>query len=1440
MKIPGPLVLRVLWALTAAAFLTSCGGGGSGQDPLGSSAARPAGTATGPVALKLAGDKVLVALMPDGAVVVGGSSSQAARDGTKSIQAATQPLGTPLQATKGEEVRLIGYVFYNPNNCEYIEGGSYSQELAPKKGTVTTRIVDVELPESYGICQGRTLPFATAYYTWTSSDTSGYDELTLRFTTTSGGATAVNSWTITLEDNGADLRKNLGRGKTCPKRANQSFPAEAQTYSEASCLKGNPINTANGNKLQTELDFEAAPHTGISHSRFYNSRDKALGPFGVGWRGTWHRGLANPEAGKPVLFAREDGRIETFTPSGNGPSYASDPDIVSVLTLQSGTSGLTGWTLRRPDDSIESYAVDGKLLSSTTRNGKTTTLSYDSLRQLVTVTGPYGHTIRFSYAGGLVASATAPDGGIYRYGYDASKNLTSIAYPDGTTKTYLYENRAYPSALTGIVDELGARYATFAYNDKGRAISTEHAGGAEKISVAYNADGTSTITDARGASHTLSFVVKNGLALPAASDGVPDPTIGGRAFSYSDSGYVIASTDWNGNQTTRTFDARGNETSRTEAAGFPAARTTTTTWSTNFSLPIAVSFPTKQVNVTRDAKGNPTTITESASGQIRTTVNTFNSTGQLLTQRDPRGNTTRFEYDARGNLSAWTNPLGHRTSFTAYDANGRPMSIIDPNGVVTTMAYDARGRLVSRITAGEVTQFRYDAAGNQIAVTKPDGSRLVMEYDAAHRLISITDSLGNRIRFTLDANGNKTAVEVFDASSALNRIVRYEYDPVNRLIAIKGARGQTTQMVRDNNGNVTRLVDPVGATTQSEFDALDRMVKSIDALGGTTAMTYDGADRLLSLVDPRGLVTSYVRNGFGDVLVQTSPDSGVTRRTVDANGNVLTSTDARGATTANSFDPLNRLTASFFSLGAQNYRYDLGRNGIGRLSRVSGPADFTDLTYDPLGRVTRKAQTVGGVSLSKAYAYNPGGTVSEILYPSGMRVGYEYDAAAQVVAVIVNGTRAVTDVKHEPFGPAKNWTWLGESYSRAHDTDGRVSSYPLGPVARTVVYDNAGRVTRFNDSNGDIQTFGYDPLWRLAEFAGLGVTQKYGYDAGGNRTSLISNGRVNNYGIDAGSNRLLNTSATSLANEYDAAGNLTRSGNANYVVDGRGRMTLAYSFSPVLSYGYYTTSGLGERVQKITRTGATTFMYGDGGRLYGEYGAGRLQETIYLDGQPIGLNGNGQVLRIYADHLGTPRLIRSTNGSTLWSWNSEPFGNTTPVAALQFNQRFPGQYFDIETGLNYNMARYYSPVNGRYTQSDPIGLTGGPNSFAYVGGDPIGRSDRLGLISGKEKFYHAFRSACFALHICTTFPMDPPNLPPDNTEISGVPAPKMEYPSPGRDKENVRLCPEPDRTEPEIPQPPLPRLPAFPKDFSPVLIVPPNVIDHYFDMFFPPEEGLTF
>lgn len=176
----------------------------------------------------------------------------------------------------------------------------------------------------------------------------------------------------------------------------------------------------------------------------------------------------------------------------------------------------------------------------------------------------------------------------------------------------------------------------------------------------------------------------------------------------------------------------------------------------------------------------------------------------------------------------------------------------------------------------------------------------------------------------------------------------------------------------------------------------------------------------------------------------------------------------------------------------------------------------------------------------------------------------------------------------------------------------------------------------------------------------------------------------------------------------------------------------------------YVYNALGQRVQLSGTAGTVLYAYDEAGHLLGEYdGAGNLiEETVWLGDIPVAtLRPNGASVSIYyvhTDQLNTPRQItRPSDNVQMWTWFSDPFGtdaaNTNPAGAGSFfyNLRFPGQIFGGPAGLHANYFRDYDPATGRYVESDPVGLIGGVNTYAYVAADPLGSSDQLGLAKPK-------------------------------------------------------------------------------------------------------------
>ncbi len=252
-----------------------------------------------------------------------------------------------------------------------------------------------------------------------------------------------------------------------------------------------------------------------------------------------------------------------------------------------------------------------------------------------------------------------------------------------------------------------------------------------------------------------------------------------------------------------------------------------------------------------------------------------------------------------------------------------------------------------------------------------------------------------------------------------------------------------------------------------------------------------------------------------------------------------------------------------------------------------------------------------------------------------------------------------------------------------------------------------------------------------------------------------------------------NAQNTTVTYTQDASGALTRRGSQylHYGPDARIAQSSLNADPAHPQAMRYTYNALGQRILKTDArlsgsayapiTLQTVYAEDDlGSTVLGQYSNQRTTgsaapagekdstEVIYLPTasgpMPVAAQINGRLYAIHTDHLNTPRRLTNAQGQVAWQWLITGFGEASPTTgatkysqngqssasyaeAVKFDLRYPGQVWDEETGLAYNLHRYYDAATGRYVQADPIGLEGGWNRFGYVNGNPLLKTDPLGL-----------------------------------------------------------------------------------------------------------------
>jgi len=734
------------------------------------------------------------------------------------------------------------------------------------------------------------------------------------------------------------------------------------------------------------------------------------------------------------------------------------------------------------------------------------------------------------------------------------------------------------------------------------------------------------------------------------------------------------------------------------------------------------------------------------------------------------GSSTTVSLTARttGFASNYSFTTSSGTNDTAGLFSGPSFSASPISGALTggnNAGISDTGNITATVNGTNYTvSFGPGDTGNTIA------TRLATAMSSSAALTAVAS--GNQVNLTsktVGSSGNATLIASYTWNNSVFTLASFT-------TGVSGIFGGYDALLLDNNPYKTLYT----------YDTLGNLIR-VDQKGSapgdstqwrTRTFTYDSLSRLLTATNPESGTITYVYDIDGQLLQKTSP--------------APNQTGSATQTVSFCYDALHRVTGKGY--GAQScplatpvvtYAYDSGANAKGHLTSLTDQAGTATYTYDILGRLVTETRTLTGansaaIAKTVSYDYNLDGSLKTLHYPSGGAVTYTPDSAGRMVSAIDSGS-GINYVTNATYGPDSALTGFisGNSGAFAGITNAFSYNKRLQPLTMSATapsqtvfsigYDfHAGNGTAGSGTNnGNVwgiynyrertrdQSFTYDALNRQTSAQNAGTNcaagtvnskteywgNSYGYDAWGNLLQkTITKCGAENLSLTVDNHNWL-TGYT-----YDAAGNMTHDSTSglNYTWDQENRLTGAAGY-------IYTYDADGNRVRKSNgnlAASGTLYWYMTPGVVAETDLAGTLRsEYVYFDGERVARKdspGNA-VAYYFSDNLKTASVITDSTGVIKAESDYYPWGGELQFVNNDSNDyKFTGKKRDLETGLDYFGARYYSNGLGRWVSADwsatpipvPYANFGDPQSlnlYGFVGGNPASKTD----IDG-----HCFWDAC--------------------------------------------------------------------------------------------------
>lgn len=929
------------------------------------------------------------------------------------------------------------------------------------------------------------------------------------------------------------------------------------------------------------------------------------------------------------LLTDKDGRTNTTTyayaTSGDPAADYQVGQLKSVTDREAGVTTFKYWTTT--SSPAPPGTVVGLLKNTTNQRSKTTSFDYDSSGNQTQITSPLGLKTTLGYdSSGRRTTRRDPRGNVpappagflTQWTYDAADHVSTLTDARGNVTTYDFTDNELPWKVTRTENDGTSRVTTTEYDNANRLWkTTDPRNGVEtrlywpdgQLKSVQSPEGNKTTYDYDFAGQPTTLVEPNG--------NVTGATASDYTWTY---GYDNA-----GNRTSEAHPDGGTRQISYDALNRP------TQWTDALSHTASVSY---------DANNNVITRTD---GLNHSTISTYDKLDRRKTETDERNKTTTYAYFATGELQSVTTPLGNKTTY-ALDDDGRITSMVDP-----------RGNVVGADPNQYTWNYQYDAAGNRTRITDPLGNAIQYVYNALNDVTQTTDQRNNSTSLTYDAMNRLWKVIPPTAGASGNLETSYTYDAAGNLASRTDPNGHasdwsydldgritsrttpigTWNLSYDADGNVKTKETPMGRSTQTSADGTitygyDRMSRltGVDYSDNTpdVTRTYDLAGRLQTMVDGSGTVTySYDNADRPTDITRIGGDIGIDgtfhydyNNAGDITGRTYPDTTA----TTQAFDDDGRITSITSGSAATSFDYDAAGN-ITTVTLPSGNGHVATRVFDRASRLTTVDNEKAGTILSKfIWTLDAAGNPTKVQTTRGSSDtydAYEYDARNRLSASCYGVAQG-----------ASNCTGATNAISYSYDkVSNRTQEVRTGNVGNTGTIDysynaadqltstsNGGQITNYAyDANGNqasigSRTFSYDLADRLTSTAASGVTSTYSYDGEDRRLSSTTSGGADlRYTWDS----LAESGLPELALERTPSGSLIR----RYITGPLSALSMTDSSGTF----YYHGDPLGTVTDLTDAAGSAQWRYD-----YEAYGAQRSATNVSGSAPANRLRFNGQYL----------------------------------------------------------------------------------------------------------------------------------------------------------------------------------------------------------------------